>query len=76
MHDAISLEDRGVPTAVIISDQFIPGVQAIARTRGLPDYPFVVVKHPIGSLADEDLKARAKDALPQVVDILTNGRRP
>ena len=75
MHDAISLEDRGVPTAVLISDEFIPGVQAIARTRGLDGYPFAVVKHPIGSLADDDLKERAKDALPQVLDILMNGRR-
>jgi len=74
MHDAISLEKRGVPTAVIISDQFIPGVQAIARSRGLPDYPFVVVKHPIGSLPQETLKVRAKDALPQALKILLNGK--
>ena len=74
MHDAISMEKRGVPTAVLISDQFIPGVQAIAKTRGLAEYPFAVVKHPIGSLTDETLKERAKDALPQVLDILLNGK--
>ena len=75
MHDAISLENRGVPTAVLISDQFIPGVQAIAKTRGLPDYPFVVVKHPIGSLTDDLLRERASDALPQVLDVLLNGNK-
>ena len=75
MHDAISLENRGIPTAAIISDQFIPGVQAIAKTRGLPDYPFVVVKHPIGSLTDDLLRERASDALPQVLDVLLNGNK-
>lgn len=75
MHDAISLEKRGIPTAVLISDQFIPGVQAIAKTRGMDDYPFVVVKHPIGSLTDENLDGRAEDALPQVLEILLNGKK-
>lgn len=75
MHDAISMEKRDVPTAVLISDQFIPGVQAIAKTRGLPDYPFAVVKHPIGSLTDDLLRERASDALPQVLDILLNGNK-
>jgi hypothetical protein len=75
MHDALTLEDMGVPTAVIISDQFLPGVQEISKSRGAPDYPYVVVKHPIGSLDEDTLKERAKDALPQVLDILLNGNK-
>lgn len=70
MHDSISLEKRGLPSAVIISDEFVPGVKAIARICGLPDYPFAVVKHPIGSLAEDVLEERAKAAAPQVMEIL------
>ncbi|MFQ5933836.1 MAG: hypothetical protein ACE5KI_04265 [Dehalococcoidia bacterium] len=75
MHDGLTLEDKGVPTAVIISDQFVSGVKEIAKSRGAPDYPYVVVKHPIGSLDEETLKERARDALPQVLDILLNGNK-
>ncbi len=38
--------------------------------QGVPEYPYAVVPHPIGSLTEERIKARAKEALPQVLDIL------
>jgi hypothetical protein len=49
-------------------------VQEISKSRGAPDYPYVVVKHPIGSLDEDTLKERARDALPQVLNILLNGK--
>ena len=67
----MELEKRGVPTAVICTDQFILSAKAQAAICGNPGYPFVVVAHPIGSLTAAELKARAQTALPQVIDILT-----
>ena len=71
MHDGIELERRGVPTAVICTDQFIESAKAQAAICGNADYPFVVVPHPIGSLTPAELRERAKTATPQVIDILT-----
>ena len=71
MHDGIELERRGVPTAVICTDEFIASAKAQAAICGNPDYPFVVVPHPIGSLTPTELRERAQLATPQVVEILT-----
>jgi hypothetical protein len=71
LHDGIELERRGVPTAVICTDQFIASAKAQAAICGNPDYPFVVVPHPIGSLTAAELRTRAQAATPQVVEILT-----
>ena len=37
---------------------------------GIPDYPFAVVKHPIGSLTEAQIRERALEALPQVIGSL------
>ena len=60
-----------MPTAVICTDQFVASAKAQAAISGNPQYPFVVVPHPIGSLTAVELRARAAVALPQVVAILT-----
>ncbi len=71
MHDGIELERRGVPTAVICTEQFVESVRAQAEICGNPLYPFVVVAHPIGSLTRRELGERADAALPRVIAILT-----
>jgi hypothetical protein len=71
LHDGIELERRGVPAAVICTDQFIESARAQAAICGNPSYPFVVVPHPIGSLTDAELRDRARTAADQVIAILT-----
>jgi hypothetical protein len=71
LHDGIQLEQRGVPTAVICTDQFIGSAKAQAAICGNPEYPFVVVSHPIGSLTMDELRERARTAASQVIEILT-----
>jgi len=70
LYDGIDIDHRGKPAAVVCTEPFIPTAQAIADIRGLPDYRFVVLKHPLGSLNDDELKQRARDAVPQVIRIL------
>lgn len=74
MHDGIELDRRGVPAAVICTDQFIASSKAQAAICGTPDYRFAIVAHPIGSLTPAELRARAEAALPQVIAILTGER--
>jgi hypothetical protein len=70
LHDGIEIDDRGKPAAVIITEPFISTVQAISTIRNVPEYSYAVVKHPIGSLNEEELRQRARDAVPQIVKIL------
>ena len=71
MHDGIELDRRGVPAAVICTDQFVASAKAQAEICGNPGYPFAVVPHPLGSLTADELRARAAAAVPQVIAILT-----
>jgi hypothetical protein len=76
LRDGINIEQRNVPAAVICTSPFIPTAKAMARACSLPDYPFAVVKHPLGSLTQAELLRRAEDALPQVVSILLHAAQP
>lgn len=71
MHDAVEFERMGVPACVIVSTEFEALGRAFATTIGVPDYPFVVVPHPVATLDDDDLAAVASAALDEVVRILT-----
>ena len=42
----------------------------MARMLGLPDYPFVMVDHPLGSCTASEIKQRAAAASEQAVGIL------
>ena len=70
MHDAIEFENRGVPAAVICTDPFVSSAKAMSSIKGIADFPFVVVPHPLGSLAPEDLRQVAMRAAPDVLRIL------
>ena len=70
MHDALTVEKAGKPAACICSEPFVPTAKAVAKVRGIEDYPFATVSHPIGTLEYDDLMERARQALPQVLQIL------
>jgi len=70
VHDGITLEKRGVPTAVICTEPFISSAKAMSAIGGIPDYPYVVLPHPLGSLDEERLRQRAIQAAPDVLSIL------
>ena len=74
MHDAITFEEKGIPAAYISTSAFVDLSKTVARLRGLPDYPFVVVPHPVGSLSQDRLKERGRTIAAQVANILLNGR--
>ena len=70
MHDGISFEKKGVPAAVICTEPFVTSAGAMSKMGGIPDYPFVVVPHPLGSLNQEELRDIALRAADEVEKIL------
>jgi hypothetical protein len=67
--DAISFEKRGIPAAVVITAPFVPTAEAMARLAGMPGYPVAVIPHPIGSLGEAEVAARA-DAIVARIEAL------
>ena len=55
---------------MLCTEPFAVTAKNIARVLGLPDYPFLRVKHPIGSCTLPELKERAQVAYQQALRIL------
>ena len=67
MYDSLKLEALGVPAIAICSEPFESGARAMANLGGIPDYPFALIQHPIGSLTPQQIRERAIEAAPQVI---------
>ena len=71
MHDAIAAETRGIPAVAVMTDRFEQSARAMAAVNGIPDYPFIMLRHPIANDSDADLAAKAETAANQIVELLT-----
>ena len=70
MHDAIGLEQRGVPTAAIITAAFVREAEVQRAALGAEGLETVVITHPLSTLTDAEIQSRADEAVPQVLAIL------
>jgi hypothetical protein len=68
--DGILLERAGVPAVSICTDSFVAPARAMAKVYGFPGFEFVTVPHPLASLDEAQLRARAAAAAPGVLRIL------
>jgi alkanesulfonate monooxygenase SsuD/methylene tetrahydromethanopterin reductase-like flavin-dependent oxidoreductase (luciferase family) len=71
VHDGVFFEDHGIPTATVISSEFVNAARAQAEALGARDYRTVVVQHPIQPLTREEVQALADKAFDEVVRRLT-----
>ena len=75
MHDALAAESRGIPAVAVMTDRFEPTARAVAELNGLPDYPYVVIAHPIANNSDVELRAKAEAAIGRIIALLTKRAR-
>jgi hypothetical protein len=68
--DGTVFEKRGIPAATIVTDSFFASADAMARSRGFPGYRYAAIPHPLSRLTPEQVKERARQVLPQILDIL------
>jgi len=71
IHDGVTLEKRGIPTATVNSDAFVVLGQTEAIALGLPGLPIVTVPHPMGDVQAEEVRRRAAAMVAQVLHVLT-----
>jgi hypothetical protein len=72
--DGIVFEKHGIPAASIITDVFHSTGRAMAAAWGLPNYKYLAMPHPIANLTDAELNSRAREMVPQIVDLLLQGQ--
>ncbi len=70
MADGTIFEEHGLQTAAIITTPFLNAANAMSRRRGFKDFPYVVMRHPIGNLRPDEVRERALEVLPDVLRVL------
>jgi hypothetical protein len=71
VHDGVFFEDRGIPTATIISTEFARAAVAQAEALGATGYRTVMVQHPIQPLTRDEVRALADKAFDEVLARVT-----
>lgn len=71
MHDTVNLEAAGLPMVFIASSEFTEAAEAQSRALGA-DPARVFVAHPIQDRTDDELRALADLALPEILEALAD----
>ncbi len=69
MHDGVSLESHGVPTAVVVTTAFVREAEVQRAALGMDDLEPVVVAHPLSTLTDEEIDQLVAEVVEQVEKI-------
>ena len=67
------MEDAGVPTATLVTDEFLVLAKTESLTRGLGDLRLIELPHPVGSVSLDILCSLAKSSIDSIVKVLTAG---
>lgn len=59
-----------MPAVGVMTTRFVSAAKLMAKVLAMPDYPFVVIEHPISSAGDTGLEARAAKTLIDIRDRL------
>ena len=70
MHDIADLENRGVPAVFVASREFETAAASQSRALGFPAAS-VFVAHPIQDRTDDELRALAEAAFPEIRAAIT-----
>ena len=54
-----------------MTDRFERSAKIVSSLNGLPDYPFVMIPHPVANNDDDMLRQKAADVAPRIVELLT-----
>ena len=66
------MENRGIPTVMVCTDEFSLLGRNEAESLGMPYLPIALVPHPLGGQKAEQILEKADKSLDQVVSIATS----
>ena len=61
------MEKKGIPCSVLVTKPFNTQAHAMTNLLAMPGYEYAVIGHPMGSLNEEQVMARAEEAFPQTL---------
>jgi len=63
------LEALGRPTAVVVTSEFLHEAEVQRAALGMPDLSPVVIDHPLSTLSEAEIDARAAQAAERAVTV-------
>lgn len=75
IRDTVALEDLGIPTAPIITTEFVNETRLTRIAIGMPDLRPVVIEHPVSSITDEEVQQRVAVIRVQAREVWLGTRR-
>ncbi|HIF22672.1 MAG TPA: hypothetical protein EYQ27_12400 [Gemmatimonadetes bacterium] len=73
MHDSVRLEEQGIPSVPLATEEFRSAARVQASQLGRPDLEAVFVAHPIQDQTPAEIEQRADAVIEEVVARLTSG---
>jgi hypothetical protein len=70
VRDGVLIARRGIPAVALVTDDFWPQGDFVARSVGLPDLPRVRLPHPVAGTGAAAMADVADDVAPAIVDAL------
>ena len=70
MRDAISFARRNIPAVALVTTEFWPQGDFVARSAGMPDVPRVELPHPVAGSGHERMGEVARSIANAIVSAL------
>ena len=70
MHDAVSLEEKGIPAAAIVTRAFLHEAHVQRTALGMEELEPAIITHPLSTIQDDEIEGRAREVVPQIKQIL------
>ncbi len=68
MRDGIETAKRGLPTVALVTEEFWPQGDFVARAAGMPDLPRLRLPHPVAGTGEEAMTELATEIADRLVD--------
>jgi hypothetical protein len=70
LHDAAQLEERGIPTVTLCTEEFMDSAAEHALAYGLSEARVVAVQHPLAAITPREVVARADAIIEHIIALL------
>ncbi|MCZ6711560.1 MAG: hypothetical protein O7B25_14450 [Gammaproteobacteria bacterium] len=73
MRDGINIARLGIPVVALVTEDFWPQGDFIAKSLGMPDVPRVLLPHPVAGTGAANLRKVAQVIAPKIFAALAAG---
>jgi len=70
VRDGIAAARRSIPAVALVTDDFLPQGDFVARSLGMPDIPRIRLPHPVAGTGADNLRRIAAEVAPAIVAAL------